>query len=165
MCGTIPGQFKEYIDNLFKQKESVFNWKGYFRRILGNSILMFLKSTRYKPSVRFPDSSGIILKSKPKVLVAVDTSGSVSSNELSDFFTEIQHLYKSGVQVDVVEFDTRIHTKFRYKGPKEIPINGRGGTDATEVFKLYNADKSYSTLVVFTDGYLNIDRLKAQNVV
>ncbi len=165
MCGNIPGQFKEYIDNLFKQKEPVFNWKAYFRRILGNSILMYLKNTRYKPSVRFPDSPGTILKSKPKVLVAVDTSGSVSDKELSDFFTEIQHLYKSGVQIDVVEFDTRIHTRFRYKGPKEIPINGRGGTDATEVFKLYNTDKSYSTLVVFTDGYLSINHLKAQNVV
>lgn len=164
-CGKIPGQFQAYIDGLFKVAPSVFNWKAYFRRILGNSILVFIKNTRYKPSFRFPDSAGNVLKSKPKVLVGIDTSGSVSDDELSDFFTEIQHLYKSGVQVDIVEFDTRIHTRFTYKGPREIKIGGRGGTDATEVFELYNTNKSYSTLVMFTDGYLSIDQLRAHNVV
>lgn len=164
-CGNIPGEFADYINDLFKEKESVFNWKAYFRRVIGNSFIMYLKSTRYKQSVRFTDSPGVILKSKPKALVAVDTSGSISHGELSDFFTEIQHLYKTGVQVDVAEFDTHIRSIFQYKGPKEIKIEGRGGTDVTDVFKLYNEKKTYSTLVIFTDGYLSIENLRANNVI
>lgn len=165
--GSIPGHFQQYIKNLFKEREAVFNWKAYFRRLLGNSIQSYIKSTRYKPSKRFPDARGTILKFKPKVLVGVDTSGSVSDTELADFFTEIEHLYKSGVQVTIVEFDTRIHTRFEYKGKKtEIQIGGRGGTEATEVFNFYLANPSYSTLVMFTDGYLGISGLpKAANCV
>lgn len=34
MAGSIPGEFKDYIDSLFKQKPAVFNWKAYFRRLL-----------------------------------------------------------------------------------------------------------------------------------
>lgn len=166
-CGSIPGQFKEYIDSLFAKKPAVFNWKSYFRRVVGNSIKSFIKSTRYRPSRRFKGNPGNVLKFKPKVLVAVDTSGSVSNKELQDFFCEIRHLYKTGVTVDVIEFDTQIQNKFEYKGQQtDIKIYGRGGTDATEAFKYYVEHKEYSTLVVFTDGYLYIDKLpKAQNVI
>ena len=167
MHGTIPGQFKDYIDGLFAKRPAVFNWKNYFRRVIGNSIKSFIKSTRYRPSFRFKGQPGNILKFKPKVLVAIDTSGSVSNDELQEFFGEVQHLYKSGVAVDVVEFDTQIQNKFEYKGAKtEIPISGRGGTDVTSTYEYYMQHREYSTLVVFTDGYLNVQHLPiAQNVV
>ena len=164
--GRIPAGFQDYIKNLFAQRPAVFNWKAYFRRVLGNSIKSYIKSTRYKPSHRFKGQPGTALKFKPKVLVAVDTSGSVSNEELQDFFTEINYLHKSGVSVDILEFDAKIQHKFEYKGKKtEIKIVGRGGTDATECFQHYKEHREYSTLVVFTDGYLNIDLPKCQNVI
>ena len=167
MAGKIPGQFKDYIDSLFKQRPAVFNWKNYFRRVVGNSIRSYIKSTRYRPSFRFKGQPGNTLKFKPKVLVAVDTSGSVSNEELQEFFGEVNHLYKSGVCVDVVEFDTMIQSKFEYKGAKtEIPISGHGGTDVTSTVEYYIAHKEYSTLVVFTDGYLSVNHLPlAQNLI
>ena len=166
-CGSIPGQFKDYIDGLFKQREAVFNWKSYFRRVVGNSIKSYIKSTRYRPSFRFKGQPGNILKFKPKVLVAIDTSGSVSNEELQEFFGEVQHLYKSGVCVDIVEFDTQIQSKFEYKGIKtEIPISGRGGTDVTSTVDYYIKHREYSTLVLFTDCYLTVNHLPmAQNMI
>lgn len=165
--GSIPGEFVDYIDSLFKKKPAVFNWKNYFRRVVGNSIRSFIKSTRYRPSKRFKGQPGNVLKFKPKVLVAVDTSGSVSNNELTEFFSEIEHLYKSGVCVDVIEFDTRIQNKFEYKGAKqEIKIAGRGGTDAAEAVDYYAQHREYSTLVIFTDGYLDLGHLtRVQNMI
>lgn len=167
MQGTIPGHFKDYIDSLFKQREPVFNWKNYFRRVVGNSIKSYIKSTRYRPSFRFKGQPGNVLKFKPKVLVGIDTSGSVSNEELKEFFGEVQHLYKSGVCVDIVEFDTQIQSKFEYKGVKtEIPISGRGGTDCTTTVEYYLQHREYSTLVIFTDGYLSVSHLPlAQNLV
>ena len=166
MHGTIPGCFKEYIDGLFAKRPAVFNWKSYFRRVVGNSIKSFMKSTRYRPSFRFKDQPGNVLKFKPKILVAVDTSGSISNNELIEFFSELKHLHKSGVSIDVVEFDTIIQNKFVYKGDKtKIEICGGGGTDATEAFKYYIEHRCYSTLVIFTDGCLSIDLPHAHNVV
>lgn len=167
MCGNIPAGLTDYIKSLFVERPAVFNWKSYFRRVIGNSIKSFLKSTRYRPSHRFKGQPGTCLKFKPKVVVAVDTSGSVSNDELQDFFTEIEYLHKSGVGVDVLEFDTNIQNKFEYKGKKtDIKIVGRGGTDVSPCFDYYKQHKEYSTLVVFTDGYLNIRHLpKCQNVI
>ena len=165
-CGSIPGQFSEYVNGLFKQKEAVFNWKAYFRRVIGNSIKTYIKSTRYKPSFRFKGQPGTCLKFKPKIMVAIDTSGSVSTKELSDFFSEVQHLYNSGVVVEIVEFDTCVQKRFTYKGLKtDIEIKGRGGTDMTEVYNLYVAHPEFSTLVVFTDGYLDINFPRHKNMI
>ena len=165
--GKIPGELKTYIDSLFKERDAIFNWKSYFRRVIGNSIQSFIKSTRYKPSKRFKDQPGNILKFKPKVLVAVDTSGSVSDNELSDFFTEIDHLHKSGVTVDILEFDTKITNIFTYKNKNQkIEICGRGGTDVTEAWNYYKNHSEYSTFVIFTDGYLTYKDLPhCKNVI
>lgn len=158
--GNVPGEFKEIIDSLFKEREAIFNWKAYFRRVVGNSIESFIKSTRYKPSKRFKNQPGNTLKFKPKILVAVDTSGSVSNEELSDFFSEIDHLHKSGVTVDILEFDTCITNKFTYKNKNQkIEICGRGGTDITEAWLYYLNHKEYSTFVIFTDGYLTYNNL------
>lgn len=167
MCGNIPSGLTDYIKSLFVEREPVFNWKSYFRRVIGNSIKSFIKSTRYRPSFRFKGQPGKILKFKPKILVAVDTSGSISNNELQDFFTEIEYLYKSGVCVDVVEFDTKIQNKFEYTGKKtEIKVVGRGGTDVKPAFDYYKNNRTYSSLVVFTDGYLYIGHLpKCANVI
>lgn len=42
-----------------------------------------------RPSKRFPDAKGIRLKRKPNILVGVDTSGSVSMDELNDFLVKL----------------------------------------------------------------------------
>lgn len=115
-CGSIPGEFSEYIKSLFKQKPAIFNWKAYFRRLLGTAIDTMIKKSRRKESNRFDGAAGLIQKHKHKVLVAIDTSGSVSNKELCDFFSEITHVYKSGAAVDILEFDHAIQKVYAYDG-------------------------------------------------
>ena len=106
------------------------------------------------------------MKFKPTVLVAVDTSGSISNDELVEFFSEIEHIYRSGIRIEIVEFDTQIQNKFIYKGQKtDIKIVGRGGTDMSDVYNYYIANHNYSTLVVFTDGYLDVNFPKHRNMI
>lgn len=165
-CGKIPGQFKEYIDSLFEVKPQIFNWKAYFRRVIGNLITSEIKLTKMRPSRRFPDARGIKMKRKPSVLVGVDTSGSVSNDELLDFFSEINHLWKSGVSVTIAEIDTQINRIYEYKGHFDGEINGRGGTMMDDLFIHFLENKNkYSTLVLFTDGFFNINTHNVQNMV
>lgn len=165
-CGNIPGQFKEYIDSLFVVKPQIFNWKAYFRRVIGNMITSEILLTKMRPSRRFPDAKGIKMKRKPSVLVGVDTSGSVSNNELLDFFSEINHLWKSGVKVTIAEIDTRINRIYEYKGHFDGEINGRGGTSFEELWTYKDEHKKdFSTLVMFTDGFVDINNLNGRNVV
>lgn len=158
MRGTIPGELKEYIDSLFVQKPPVFNWRAYFRRLLGVAIDTTTKSTRKRPSKRFDDAPGLRHKHKHNILVGIDTSGSVSKKELLDFFSEINHVYKTGANVDIVECDAAIGRIYPYKGKFDGTITGRGGTSFQPVIDYYNKNnKKYSTLVFFTDGYAPID--------
>lgn len=156
--GTIPGEFKEIIDELFKIKPRIFDWKKYFRRYLGSVIDVELKKSRKKESIRFPDASGIKHKRKAQIFVIVDTSGSISSTDLCDFFSEIHHIYKAGTVIDICEIDTKINRIYRYNGKWDLQASGRGGTILEEGFTYFNDHRrDYTSCVVFTDGYCDVD--------
>ena len=158
-AGKVPGELKGILESI-QDKPPVFNWKRFFRQMIGNAITNEIQLTRMRPSKRFPDARGIKMKRKPDILVGVDTSGSISDTDLVDFFSEIKHVHKTGVNVTVIEFDTKIQQVFEFTGTQNIKISGRGGTDATCVLEYYKANKKkYSSCIIFTDGYLSTFKL------
>ncbi len=159
--GTIPGELSTLIEELFKIKESIFNWKVYFRRLLGNSFNIFTKKSLRKISKRFEDNAGIKIKKKHNVLVAIDTSGSVKNEELLDFFSEIYHIYKAGTTITIIECDASIKRIYEYNGTFNGEIVGRGGTNFEPVIDYYNQyNNQFTTLIYFTDGYAPFEKLK-----
>lgn len=152
--GLVPGELGELVDRLLKPKPPVFNWKQYFRRQLGINFDIYQKKTRRKESNRFVDSLGLKFKKKHKILVAIDTSGSVSAEEFKDFFSEIYHIYKSGADIHILECDAKITNEYDYKGVMPKKITGRGGTSFVPCIDYYNQHrKDYTICVYFTDGY------------
>lgn len=152
--GLIPNELKEYILNLFEIKEPVLDWKSYLRRFSSQSTKIYTKKTRRKPNKRFYGNPALKIKQKKNTLVAIDTSGSVSNNELIEFFNEIYHIYKTGIDVTVIECDADIQRIYDYKGKLEdLSVQGRGGTNFEPVFKYLqeNRDK-YNNLIYLTDG-------------
>lgn len=152
--GLWPAGLIEKLDELFKPKPPVFNWKAYFRRCLGVSFDIYQKKTRRKESKRFDENPGLKRKKKHKILIGIDTSGSVSSKEFDDFFSEVYHIYKSGADIHILECDAQICGEYDYKGKKPAQLHGRGGTSFLPVISWYNAHcKDYTACVYFTDGY------------
>ena len=89
--------------------------------------------------------------------MAVDTSGSVNDNELSDFFSEITYIYKAGARITILECDARISANYEYTGKWTGKVHGRGGTDFQPVIDYYRKNiKDYAALVYFTDGMCSI---------
>lgn len=159
--GKIPSEMVRKIDDLFKERKPVFNWKAYFRRLLGNSAFTYTKKSLRKLSKRFEDNAGVKVKNKTNILVAIDTSGSVSLPELSEFFSEINRIYKAGASVKIIECDAMIGREYDYKGKFDGKITGGGGTDFAPVIEYYNEHrKDYTTLVFFTDGYASLTNFK-----
>ena len=150
--GTVPGE----IDGLIVVEEFTapkFDWKGYLRRFTGVSTKVFTKKIRRKENRRYEDNPGLKIKMRQHMLLAIDTSGSVSDTELAEFMNEIHHIYKVGVDITVVQCDTSIKSIEPYKGKNEISVLGRGGTEFDPVLDYYNANlKKYTSLVYFTDG-------------
>ena len=152
--GLIPNELKDYIDQLFEVVEPVIDWKSYLRRFNSMSTMIFTKKTRRKPNRRFGDGPALKIKQKKRTLVAIDTSGSVSKEDLIEFFNEIHHIYKSGTYIDIVECDAKIHRVYEYKGDREdISVCGRGGTDFEPVMVYLAENKNeYANLIYLTDG-------------
>ena len=109
--------------------------------------------SRAKLNIRFPDIPAIKIKQKKSLLCAIDTSASVSNQELTAFFTQIHHILKGGIDVTIVECDVDIKRIYQYKRGKKPKVSGRGGTSFEPVIKLLNEDGRYNGLVYFTDGY------------
>jgi predicted metal-dependent peptidase len=151
--GTIPGEMAEIIDKISKLNPPKFNWRAYVRRFVGGSIKTFTKMSRQKPNFRFIENPGLKHKEKRHILVAVDTSGSVSTNELIEFLHEIHHISRSGTEVTLVQCDTAISHIGKFDPKKDFEIHGRGGTNFHPVTDYYDANKKkYNCLIYLTDG-------------
>ena len=150
--GNVPGEIEGLIvlDEVTKAK---FDWKGYLRRFTGTSTKIFTKKIRRKENHRYEDNPGLKIKMKQHMLLAIDTSGSVSNAELTEFMNEIHHIHKAGVDITIVQCDTSIRSIEPYKGKNDLKVHGRGGTEFDPVLDYYNANlKKYTSLVYFTDG-------------
>jgi len=153
--GHIPGELKELIDSLYVSEEPVLDWRAYLRRFNGMASKIYTKKTRRKPNKRFYGNPALKIKQKKNTLVAIDTSGSVSKDDLKEFLSEIHHIYKTGTQVTVVECDASIGRVYEYKGKTQEAqeVTGRGGTSYDPVLNYLqeNRDK-YQNLIYLTDG-------------
>jgi len=99
------------------------------------------------------DNPGLKIKMRQHMLLAIDTSGSVSNDELAEFMNEIHHIHKAGVDITIVQCDTSIRSIEPYKGKNDLKVHGRGGTEFDPVLDYYNANiGKYTSLVYFTDG-------------
>lgn len=151
-CGSVPGEIKDILSKLEPLPEK-FNWKAYLRRFVGRSNIIYTKKLKRKFNKRFEENPGLKIKKKNHILVAVDTSGSVSKKELEEFFNEIYHIHKTGVEVTVVQCDSAISDISKYKPGLDIKIHGRGGTSFEPVIDYYDGNvHKYTALIYFTDG-------------
>lgn len=151
--GLVPGEFQGILDRINATEPPKFDWKSYLRRFVGGSQKIYTKKTRRKFNKRYEDNPGLKIKPRRHILVAVDTSGSVSDKELTEFFHEIHHIHKTGSDVTVVQCDAAISNVAPYKPDQEIKLHGRGGTDFQPVIDYYNEHKNkFTCLVYLTDG-------------
>ena len=150
--GTVPGEIEGLIV-LEEVTKAKFDWRGYLRRFTGTSTKIFTKKIRRKENYRYEDNPGLKIKMRQHMLLAIDTSGSVSNEELSEFMNEIHHIHKAGVDITIVQCDTSIRSIEPYKGKNDLKVKGRGGTEFDPVLDYYNANiGKYTSLVYFTDG-------------
>jgi predicted metal-dependent peptidase len=158
--GHIPGELKELIDSLYVSEEAVIDWRAYLRRFNGMASKVFTKKTRRKPNKRFYGNPALKIKQKKNTLVAIDTSGSVSKDDLKEFLSEIHHIYKTGTEITVIECDAQIGNVYEYKGSfsDDYKVSGRGGTSYEPVLDyLFEHKDRFQNLIYLTDGECSVN--------
>tara|TARA_R110002020_G_scaffold335596_1_gene550773 strand:+ start:11016 stop:12185 length:1170 start_codon:yes stop_codon:yes gene_type:complete len=151
--GTIPGELAELIESLRHIEPPKFDWRGYLRRFVGNSSIVYTKKMRRKYNKRYSENPGLKIKFKNHILVGVDTSGSVSTAELKEFWNELCHMHKTGHKITVAQCDSQFQGVKEFNPRHDWEVKGRGGTDFQPVVDHFNENKrNYTALIYCTDG-------------
>lgn len=150
--GSLGGNFAELLQASLKAK---INWRNIFAGFRASIISSKRKLTRMKPNRRTGfDNMGSVRRFDTKLLVAVDVSGSISTESLKYFYGVINSAFRYGFEsIDVIQFDCGVRAVHNLKKViKDVSIVGRGGTSFQEPID-YAHENGYDGLVVLTDGY------------
>lgn len=155
--GSLPGDMIELIK---KSTEGRIDYRNALRGFRASILSEKRRLTRMRPSRRFGfEQMGSRYDFVTRILVAVDTSGSVGSEELGRYFNVITTFFKYGIQqVDVLMFDWEIQGDVMKldeakKRKQEFKVQGRGGTNFQAPVDYLAKHPEYDGMVVITDGY------------
>ena len=155
--GSMPGGMIELIK---KAAEGKIDFRSALRGFRASILSQKRRLTRMRPSRRFGfEQMGSHYDFTTHLLVAVDTSFSVGSEELGRYFRIITTFFKYGIQeIDVLMFDADVQGKpFTLKEAKknlqEFKVQGRGGTNFQAPVDYVKEHPDYDGLIIITDGY------------
>lgn len=152
--GNDPGIDKQLLLNTVSHQSKI-NWRKYLRNSICNAISIEYSPTRLKRNKRFGFSQpGVQKKYGSNVIVAIDTSASMSDKTLADIKGVVLGLKPLNVSSTILEFDTQVSAEY---GVKQLnnSITGRGGTNlAVPLLWAIENSVSYGTSIfIFTDGH------------
>ena len=159
--GSVPGQMVEVI---YQSTRGRVKYESILREFYASALSDNRRLTRSRPSRRFGfEQMGSFYKYMPKLIVALDCSGSVSSENLGIYLHILSQFFKYGIQgIDVITFDTIVNkevTKLKKNKDKQIAIKGRGGTDFQPVVDYFCKHIDYDGMMIVTDGYAPVPQV------
>ena len=156
--GHLPGDIERMMEELF---EPVLPWRSILRRFMTEKLnddfswkrgnRRFIAQGLYLPSRLSDDAMG-------EIVVVIDTSGSISEKELTEFGSEIKGIVDEvrPSKVRVIYCDSRIAhiDEFGPNDDLQFAAHGGGGTDFRPPFKWLEENQIVPrALVYLTDGY------------
>lgn len=155
--GSLPGNMVELIK---KAAEGKIDYRGALRTFRSSILSQKRRLTRMRPSRRFGfEQMGSHYDFTTRLLIAIDTSGSVGSEELGRYFRIITTFFKYGIQeIDVLMFDDEVQgepitlTEAK-KNKQQFKVRGRGGTSFQAPVNYVKEHPNYDGLIIITDGY------------
>jgi predicted metal-dependent peptidase len=155
--GSLPGDMVELIK---KAAEGKIDYRGALRTFRSSILSQKRRLTRMRPSRRFGfEQMGSHYDFTTRLLIAIDTSGSVDSDILGRYFRIITTFFKYGIQeIDVLMFDHEVQgmpikLDEAKKNKQEFKVKGRGGTDFQAPVDYVKENPNYDGLIIITDGY------------
>lgn len=157
LAGHTPEQLVMRLTAAQDAQESMIDWR--------EALRMFVAHTRApihtwsRPNRRFPERMGEVpgrtyrprAALRPTILVAIDTSLSMSERELSEIARQLRPI-REVAELIVAECDVEISRVYRFRHAIEH-IVGRGGTDLRPPFEpSFIETWSLDGVIYFTDG-------------
>jgi predicted metal-dependent peptidase len=159
-AGSLPAGVRRMIQDLTEPK---MDWRELLRMQLESTIKSDYTWMRASRKAWHLDAvmPGTKTTDAIDIAVAIDTSGSISTEQARDFLSEVKGIMETfeSYRIHLFTFDTesynpQIYTSDTLDDITEYDIQGGGGTDFDAIFRhLKDAEVEPKRLVVFTDGY------------
>lgn len=149
--GSVSG---DLLESVKASTKSSINWRTVLSGFRASIVSMDRRLTRMRPSRRTGfDNLGSTRRFTSRLLIALDVSGSVSSEGLSYFLGVANSAFRYGIpEIDVIQFEAEVTVKDKLRhAVKETFAFGRGGTNLQAPID-YAADGRYDGLIIITDG-------------
>jgi predicted metal-dependent peptidase len=150
--GNIPSDIIAMIEELLKSQKPIIPWAHVLRMFCSSAMESVLEYTMRRESKRFGTRPGTRKGDVLNLAVCIDTSGSISEQQLKLFFNEIRWIWKNGAMVSIIEADCAVaHGPYKFNGKFNGEVHGRGGTDLEPALAI--VEKKYDACIYFTDFY------------
>ena len=149
--GSLAGDLAERVK---ASSRASIDWKKVLFGFRAQVLSQERRLTRMKPSRRTDfDNMGSVRQFTSRLLIALDVSGSISSEAISYFLGVVNSAFKYGVtEIEVIQFETRVTASQTLSHAiKDTIAVGRGGTDFQAPVD-YAAERDFDGLVILTDG-------------
>ena len=156
--GLMPADFMSTVEKLNESPR--LSWNQILKRYVG-TISAGKRKTRSRLNRRQPtryDLSGAMDDKTLKLVIAIDTSGSVDDQQVAEIFNEIFSIIAHRkFEMTVIECDSQVQRAYRVRTKNDVQLSvlGRGGTAFTPVIEYINDDRYFrdALLIYFTDGW------------
>lgn len=156
---------KRAIDGLRKAQ---VNWREELKKFIGAALSnagFKMPAKRHLYRKMYVRSLKRTYEGVDSVVVCVDTSGSITQEQLTIFLSEVQTIIeaKKPREVKVIYFDHQVENVVSLKDKVSLDgAKGGGGTDFEPPLKwitdnIINKGRKVDVVVFFTDGYANLD--------
>lgn len=169
--GNMPAGLKRLIDKIKNPPKPVYNWK----KALRTHVSLQGKRTNVSRTFSKPN---MFIEGNPRLkfipdlylLCGLDTSGSMSEQDILESLTELYNIRKilTG-SLDVCSLDTKVYNVQEIKQKEDINrfvqkngLRGGGGTDCTAFIEELNNNPKYSCGIYLTDGFVYKPRIRAR---
>lgn len=157
--GKVSIEARKMIEEVYAKRTRV-SWKDILRNFISTVAASGRRTSYKRINKKYPYvHPGHVKNRVPRILVALDESGSITDSCLKTFFNELENLTKL-VTIDVIPFDCTIHKEHLTNWRKGTKVKHErkltGGTDFDAPTDFANSDENrgrWDALIIFTDGY------------
>lgn len=149
--GSLAGDLAERVK---ASSRASIDWKKVLFGFRAQVLSQERHLTRMKPSRRTGfDNMGSVRQFTSRLLIALDVSGSISSEAISYFLGVVNSAFKYGItEIEVIQFETSVMASQTLNHAiKDTIAVGRGGTDFQAPVD-YAASRDFDGLIILTDG-------------
>lgn len=151
--GSLPGKLVEQIQASTKAR---IDYRKVLAGFRASIITQNRRLTRMRPNRRSGfDAMGNRYKFSTRLVIGVDSSGSITHEDLQNFYSTINRFFLYGIkQIDVLQFDTELSEVETFsKASSTIKVTGRGGTCFQPFIDFLAKHPEYDGAIIYTDGY------------